>query len=191
MLLATHLKPRRISVDRFAITTLKTLVAASCMRGTAVGSGAWRAEIQVLSLARQRCHHAKDAVPPSESSAEAAVAVGQTYRCALSHTHAVAAEDAEWEAAATTVKPFGLIGLESSLVNQQMYDKKDWAQVRGLQSVKRRLAELIVWPLRAPAFCHIMKLTGSRGALLYGPPGTGKTVLVRALASEVWALVPE
>ncbi|MCG8638162.1 MAG: CDC48 family AAA ATPase [Desulfobacterales bacterium] len=62
--------------------------------------------------------------------------------------------------------------------------KVRWDQVGGLEPVKKRLQEVVEWPLKFPdifqkAGCHAPK-----GILLSGPPGCGKTLLVKAVASE-------
>ena len=59
-----------------------------------------------------------------------------------------------------------------------------WADVGGLTSVKKRLQEVIEFPLRNPQLIAKTGLTSHGGVLLYGPPGTGKTLLARAIAKE-------
>jgi transitional endoplasmic reticulum ATPase len=59
-----------------------------------------------------------------------------------------------------------------------------WQDVGGLDSVKERLIEAVVWPLK---FAGIFEQAGTRppkGILLAGPPGCGKTLLAKALANE-------
>lgn len=59
-----------------------------------------------------------------------------------------------------------------------------WSDIGGLDTVKARLTEAVIWPVtRADALARL-RLTAPRGILLAGPPGTGKTLLVRALAAE-------
>lgn len=63
--------------------------------------------------------------------------------------------------------------------------KVRWDEVGGLEEIKARLKEAVVWPLEyAPLFSYA-KLRPPKGILLHGSPGTGKTLLARALATEV------
>ncbi|KAL6764798.1 P-loop containing nucleoside triphosphate hydrolase protein [Haematococcus lacustris] len=61
-----------------------------------------------------------------------------------------------------------------------------WADIAGLEVAKKRLQEIIVWPMLNP---HLF--TGARappkGLLLFGPPGTGKTLIGKAIASNISA----
>lgn len=59
-----------------------------------------------------------------------------------------------------------------------------WQDVGGLEAVKERLIEAVIWPLK---FADIFEQAGTRppkGILLAGPPGCGKTMLAKALANE-------
>jgi transitional endoplasmic reticulum ATPase len=62
-----------------------------------------------------------------------------------------------------------------------------WSQVGGLGSVKKRLRELVEWPLRYPQLYAKAGIAPIRGVLLAGPRGSGKTTLARALAREAGA----
>lgn len=59
-----------------------------------------------------------------------------------------------------------------------------WADVGGLDEVKRLLVETIVYPFTKRAAFRKVGLKPARGILLYGPPGTGKTMLAKAVASQ-------
>ncbi|MDO8517030.1 MAG: CDC48 family AAA ATPase [Nanoarchaeota archaeon] len=59
-----------------------------------------------------------------------------------------------------------------------------WADVGGVDEVKRDLKEAVEWPLKYPDAFERMGIRPPRGILLYGPPGTGKTLLAKAVASE-------
>jgi transitional endoplasmic reticulum ATPase len=59
-----------------------------------------------------------------------------------------------------------------------------WADIGGLDAVKKRLQEMVELPLRNPQLLTASGLPPHVGALLYGPPGTGKTLLAKALANE-------
>lgn len=57
-------------------------------------------------------------------------------------------------------------------------------RVAGLEDVKQRLTEAVIWPMTQPERFESMGIDPPRGILLYGPPGTGKTFVIRALAHE-------
>jgi len=68
-------------------------------------------------------------------------------------------------------------------VSVQIPDVK-WEDVGGLNSVKERLQEAVIWPLKHAALFQEADVEPPRGILLTGPPGTGKTLLAKALANE-------
>merc|ERR1712173_170987 len=59
-----------------------------------------------------------------------------------------------------------------------------WADVGGLENVKRELQELVQYPVEHPEKFLKFGMMPSRGVLFYGPPGCGKTLLAKAVASE-------
>jgi len=59
-----------------------------------------------------------------------------------------------------------------------------WADIGGVENVKRDLNEAIEWPLKFPDSFKRLGIRPPRGILLYGPPGTGKTLLAKAVAKE-------
>lgn len=62
-----------------------------------------------------------------------------------------------------------------------------WADVGGLQSVKRELQETVQYPVEHPEKFEKFGMAPSRGVLFYGPPGCGKTMLAKAIANECQA----
>ena len=60
-------------------------------------------------------------------------------------------------------------------------------RVAGLEDVKQRLTEAVIWPMTQTERFTQLGIEPPRGILLYGPPGTGKTFVVRALAHEAGA----
>lgn len=59
-----------------------------------------------------------------------------------------------------------------------------WADVGGLEYVKRELRETIQYPVNYPEKFIKFGQNPSKGVLLYGPPGCGKTMLAKAVATE-------
>jgi transitional endoplasmic reticulum ATPase len=59
-----------------------------------------------------------------------------------------------------------------------------WADIGGLEEVKRLLVESVEWPLRHQQLFARLGVRSARGVLLHGGPGVGKTLLARALARE-------
>jgi len=62
-----------------------------------------------------------------------------------------------------------------------------WADVGGLDSIKKELQEAVELPLKKPEIFDQMGIRAIKGLLLYGPPGTGKTLLAKAVANETEA----
>ncbi len=59
-----------------------------------------------------------------------------------------------------------------------------WNDIGGLAEVKRKLQEIVEWPLKKPDTFKRMGIKPAKGVLLYGPPGCGKTMLAKAIATE-------
>jgi SpoVK/Ycf46/Vps4 family AAA+-type ATPase len=60
----------------------------------------------------------------------------------------------------------------------------DFADVAGLDAVKRELRTEIIEPFTDPRYDHY-DIGKANGVLLYGPPGTGKTHVATAIAGEL------
>lgn len=61
--------------------------------------------------------------------------------------------------------------------------KVSFAQIGGLEAVKRELTEAVLLPLQRPDLFRRFGARPPRGVMLYGPPGTGKTILAKAVAT--------
>jgi transitional endoplasmic reticulum ATPase len=59
-----------------------------------------------------------------------------------------------------------------------------WADVGGLDAIKRQLVEAVEWPLRYPELFAQAAVRPPKGILLSGPPGCGKTLLAKAVATQ-------
>ncbi len=84
----------------------------------------------------------------------------------------------EIEAALEEISPSGLrtVRIEQPDVT--------YADIGGLEEVKRDLVRTVEWPLRYPELFERVRSDAASGMLLYGPPGTGKTMLARAVANS-------
>ena len=60
-----------------------------------------------------------------------------------------------------------------------------FADVGGLEAVKKNIALKIIHPLNNPEIYRAYGKKVGGGVLLYGPPGCGKTLLARATAGEI------
>ncbi len=61
--------------------------------------------------------------------------------------------------------------------------KVGWADVGGLESIKKEIRETFIPTEERKAFEHL-GIRPPRGILLYGPPGTGKTLIAKTVANE-------
>jgi transitional endoplasmic reticulum ATPase len=59
-----------------------------------------------------------------------------------------------------------------------------WSDIGGLEDIKQKLTEAVVWPLKYGDLFQEAKTNPAKGVLLSGPPGTGKTMIAKALANE-------
>jgi transitional endoplasmic reticulum ATPase len=72
-------------------------------------------------------------------------------------------------------------------VNRTGRETKTFADVGGLDEVKRDISRKIILPFKKPSLFDKFKRKAGGGVLLYGPPGCGKTMMARATAGEVGA----
>lgn len=59
-----------------------------------------------------------------------------------------------------------------------------WADIGGLEDVKRELKEMVQFPIEYPELFEKYGMDPTRGVLFYGPPGCGKTLMAKAVANE-------
>ena len=72
-------------------------------------------------------------------------------------------------------------------INRTGREAKTFADVGGLDEVKKDISRKIIQPFRNPSLFSKFKRKAGGGVLLYGPPGCGKTMIARATAGEVGA----
>jgi len=85
--------------------------------------------------------------------------------------------------------------LKSALKEGEEGNGEDWlvsekpsvrfADVAGMDEAKRKLAQMVIEPLRNPEEARRWGIVPGGGILLYGPPGNGKTTLGKAVAGEL------
>ncbi|CAH1255026.1 SPATA5L1 [Branchiostoma lanceolatum] len=85
--------------------------------------------------------------------------------------------------ALTEIRPSALRGFDGTTEVSPV----GWSAIGGLEEVKVKLQQAVVWPLlHTEAFARL-GLPRPKGVLLYGPPGCCKTTLVRAVAGACHA----
>ncbi len=79
--------------------------------------------------------------------------------------------------------------VEPSAMREVLIRKPDtrYSDIGGLEDVKRKMQEVIEWPLKSGEMFKKTGITPPRGIILSGPPGTGKTLLAKAVANEAEA----
>ncbi|MDD5112214.1 MAG: ATP-binding protein, partial [Candidatus Altiarchaeota archaeon] len=62
--------------------------------------------------------------------------------------------------------------------------KMNFRDVAGLEKIKDKIFEYIVYPLKDPVLAKKYGKEAGGGVIFYGPPGTGKTFIAKAAAGE-------
>jgi transitional endoplasmic reticulum ATPase len=66
-------------------------------------------------------------------------------------------------------------------------ERVKFADVGGLEAVKKQIHRRIILPFQKPSLFQKFRRKAGGGILLYGPPGCGKTLMARATAGECGA----
>ena len=74
--------------------------------------------------------------------------------------------------------------LELSFLPPVAEQRRGFAEVAGMNELKCKLADEVIWPLKNRANAAKYRITPPYGMLLYGPPGCGKTFFAEKLAEE-------
>ena len=79
-----------------------------------------------------------------------------------------------------------LCEVSPSAIREMFVDIPDvrWADVGGLDDIRRRLIESVEWPIKYPELYQQAGVKPPKGLLLAGPPGVGKTLIAKAIANE-------
>ncbi len=79
-----------------------------------------------------------------------------------------------------------LAEIEPSALRDAFVERPEvrWADLGGLDHVRERITEAVIWPLTSPALFQRSGVRAPKGILLSGPPGCGKTLMAKAAAAE-------
>lgn len=76
------------------------------------------------------------------------------------------------------------IALDPPFFSPEAEKKRGFAEVAGLDELKQKLSDEVIWPLKNKAKAAKYRITPPSGMLLYGPPGCGKTFFAQKFAEE-------
>ncbi len=62
--------------------------------------------------------------------------------------------------------------------------KVKWSDIGGQHDLKKRLEEIVVWPLKYAHALERLHVQVPKGILMFGPPGCSKTMIAKAIATE-------
>ncbi|CAF0896237.1 unnamed protein product [Rotaria sordida] len=62
--------------------------------------------------------------------------------------------------------------------------KVKWSDIGGQHELRKRLEEMVVWPLKYSHALDRLNVQIPKGILMYGPPGCSKTMIAKAIATE-------
>ena len=98
------------------------------------------------------------------------------------------ASDTRQRTGSSKKSPAGLTavtdGTELKKTMQRNTSRGGFADVAGMDDLKKMLTERVIWVLRDRARAARYRLTPPNGMLLYGPPGCGKTYFAEKFAEE-------
>jgi SpoVK/Ycf46/Vps4 family AAA+-type ATPase len=168
---------------------------AECGEAVAINPG----DAEALALLRSASEQLRTA--HQEEPREVSDAKPDTASASADGAASGATDDAEfdWDAAAAELgevaRPMFVAGeareieagADSSRRSEPSIQPVRLADVAGIGSVKARVEQSFLAPIRNPEMARLYGLSARGGLLMYGPPGCGKTFLGRALAGELAA----
>ncbi|WP_170337087.1 ATP-binding protein [Ruegeria arenilitoris] len=96
-------------------------------------------------------------------------------------------ETAPIEEEAANVVSLQVVGGQSTTDAEDTDDQISFADVGGLENVKRDIERRIIAPFKQSGLLSRFRKKSGGGVLMYGPPGCGKTMIARATAGECGA----
>ncbi|CAN6442900.1 unnamed protein product [Victoria cruziana] len=112
---------------------------------------------------------------------EAAIAALRRCSCKSDKSDVCRLTVNDWEYARSKVGPSITRGVTEDVPNVT------WEDIGGLKDLKKKLKQVVEWPIKhSDAFARL-GLSPVRGVLLHGPPGCSKTTLVKAAAHAAQA----
>ncbi|XOV77529.1 MAG: AAA family ATPase [Aestuariibacter sp.] len=140
-----------------------------------------------IELIRSKAHYALNKISDAEFSYEKAISENPAledleYAKLLNSTGVVAAKDKEMKL--RVISNDDTDSIEITRLIQPQEEKVTFADVGGLEIVKKQIRKKIITPFQKPSLFNRFRKRIGGGILLYGPPGCGKTLLARATAGE-------
>lgn len=79
-----------------------------------------------------------------------------------------------------------LSSVKPSAMRELLIEKPNvkWSDIGGMHELKRKLQQIIEWPLSHPEAFQRLGINPPSGLLMFGAPGCSKTMIAKALAAE-------
>ncbi|MBM3309819.1 MAG: AAA family ATPase, partial [Candidatus Altiarchaeales archaeon] len=128
-------------------------------------------------------------VDPSYSKADSQRKVAESKRASIASGGVVPGGYPAAGAPQSVTPGAGGEGEQGALTKFKVMEKPKmgFKDVAGLEKIKEKIFEYIVYPLKDPALAKRYGKEAGGGVIFYGPPGTGKTFIAKAAAGECQA----